>query len=161
MLSAKKRKAANEAHGTKRSKELSAFDQEDKLRDITLFLEGSHPYGLKPWGNFFHEEDQITIRESSLGKLKVLTDEILLNVLDFCSPYHLLQLAASSRVLYIFSHHEDLWRAITLKELNGKFDFSNTWKETYCRHQAGDRYRDHRPIKVSGFLRAVLLVIMQ
>jgi hypothetical protein len=151
MLSAKKRKAQESVLNAKRTKEVSALKEENNMREITVFLEGSHPYGLKPWGNFYSDETHVSIRDTSLGRFGVLKDEHVLAILESCSSYSLLQLAAVSKVFYIFCHHEDLWRAITLKELNGNFDFSNTWKETYCRHKAGPRYVTHRPIKVSGF----------
>ena len=121
------------------------------MRDITVFLEGSHPYGLKPWGNFYQDESHTSIRDSSLGRFGVLKDENILGILEMCCPYSLIRLTACSKVLYIFSHHEDLWRAMTLKEMNGNFDFTNSWKETYCRHKAGRSYVTHRPIKISGF----------
>ena len=127
------------------------MDQEDKLREITVFLEGSHPYGVKPWGNFFQEESPISIRDTSLGRFGLLKDETILAILESCSPHALLRLAASSRALYVFSHHDDLWRGITIRELDGAFDFSNSWKETYCRHRAGAAYIAHRPIRVAGF----------
>jgi hypothetical protein len=153
----KKSKIAHAYDETVPAKQLEpGYEQEDKLRDITLVLDGSHPYGLQPWGNFFSQDSNRSIRSDSLGQLRIISDELLLSIFEDFSPFTLFQLAATSKVLYVFSHHEDLWRALVLKEFKGKFDFTKSWRETYCRQKGGQTYKGHHPIKVDGFFSDIL-----
>lgn len=92
-----------------------------------------HPYGVKPWGNFMLE-GKGSIREISLGDLKLLNDEVILIVLSLVSARDLCILAQTSKVLYVFSHHSDIWRELTLKQFGGDFSFSGNWKVTLQRH---------------------------
>ena len=87
-----------------------------------------HPYGVKPWGNYMLDGDGSNIRESSLGKLRILKDENLLVILSLVSAKDLCHLAQSSKVLYVFSHHSDLWRDLTLKHIGGEFTYTGHWK---------------------------------
>lgn len=41
------------------------------------------------------------------------------------------RLTRASRAGYVFGMHEDLWRTLTLQELQGKFRFKGTWKDTF------------------------------
>ena len=76
-----------------------------------------HPYGVQPLGNAFLEanHDVILMRQNGLGKLAFFTDEILLDLLSFCSANDLANLNCCSRALYVYSMHSELWRDMMLR----------------------------------------------
>ncbi len=114
-----------------------------------------HPYGVKPWGNYMLDGSS-SIRGTSLGSLHVLNDEALILVLSMVSARELCKLAQVSRALYVFSHHSDLWRDLTLKHLGGEFTFTGNWKDTFGTHMIGKTYPGHRPRQIDSFYSDVL-----
>lgn len=50
-----------------------------------------------------------------LGRLRVLDDELLVQVLGLLPAEALARLACVNRALYCFANHEDIWRALTLE----------------------------------------------
>ena len=50
-----------------------------------------------------------------LGRLAALPDEALLNVLENLPAADLARLATSSKVLWVFCQHEELWKALCLE----------------------------------------------
>lgn len=56
-----------------------------------------------------------TALTAGLGKLKVLSDELMLQVLGLLSADSLARLACVNRAFYCFTSHEDLWRALALE----------------------------------------------
>ena len=116
-----------------------------------------HPYGVKPWGNYMLDGTTASsIRETSLGSLQVLNDEALILVLSMVSARDLCNLAQVSKALYVFSHHSDLWRDLTLKHLGGEFTFTGNWKDTFGTHAAGKSYPGHCPKHINSFYSDVL-----
>lgn len=112
-----------------------------------------HPQGVEPWGNYLLAMGKDT-RNSGLGKLSRLNDELLMQVLGMLPAETLGRLACTNRALYCFSNHEDLWRALTLEacELEGKWRYQHSWKQTYIKvsNPAHDLYTK-TPFKVQGF----------
>lgn len=128
-----------------------AAEAEMRDREIELGGEGGHPYGIQPWGNSYSPSAEPSIREPSLGALRVLSDEALVEVLGQVGARGLCTLARTSRILYVLSHIEDLWKALVILSLGGKFRFRGSWRETYksCLGQ-GRLLPPHRPIKMRG-----------
>lgn len=118
----------------------------------------AHPYGVRPWGNYLADRMHAAVtlcRTPGLGRLHVLDDELVLQVLGMLGPKDLCTIAAVSRAVYVFSHHDDLWRAMALQTL-GQSDqpvrFQRSWKHTMCSWVAlPGKYRGTRPIAVRGF----------
>lgn len=113
-----------------------------------------HPYGVKPFGNAFLETNETNkfVRRRGLGYLAAIRDDdILLEVLSFCSQKELVRLNVCSRVFYVFSMHNELWRDLMLRACKGNFMFHKTWKDTYAQHfSICGPIPCHNPIKVDG-----------
>ncbi|KAL5741992.1 hypothetical protein ACOSP7_028724 [Xanthoceras sorbifolium] len=91
----------------------------------------SHCHGVQPLGNLFFNPGSVNSRNTGLGSLQVLSDELVLDVLGFLDATHLGVLATVSKSFYVFSNHEPLWRNLVLDNLNGEFLFNGSWKSTY------------------------------
>jgi len=71
-------------------------------------------------------------RDAGLGALGRLPDALLLEgVMASLGPRELGSLCVVSHAAHAFAMHEDLWRALTLGELQGEFEFQGTWRDTY------------------------------
>ncbi|KAG0267535.1 hypothetical protein DFQ27_008676 [Actinomortierella ambigua] len=97
-----------------------------------------HPLGIKPMGNYFMDATQPGFKGScrgpSLGNLARLTDEVLLELLGHLTPQELLTLGECSRVLYAFTHLEELWRPLTLERFKGDWVWQeDSWRLTYLK----------------------------
>ena len=95
-----------------------------------------HPLGVRPGANELLEGPS-PLRSAGLGTLRVLTDALLLDVLEFLPGDALFLLSAASRALYAFTAHEDLWRTLSLRELQcaeyaGRWRFAHGWRATYA-----------------------------
>ena len=77
-------------------------------------MSGRHPLGVQPWGNFYVDPQPPT-RDAGLGRLAVLSDVLLLKVLDTVDPRSLARLAATSRVLRCFGYCEEFWKRFVLE----------------------------------------------
>lgn len=91
----------------------------------------SHSHGVQPLGNLFFSPGSVNSRNTGLGSLQLLTDELLLDILGFLGASNLGVLATVSKSLYVFTNHEPLWRNLVLDNLNGHFSFTGSWKSTY------------------------------
>jgi hypothetical protein len=100
----------------------------------------AHPLGVRPSGNLYLESDIekiIAFRANSLGLFAFLQEELLVEVLGFCSGEDLNTLSRVSHYMRAFSHHHDVWRdLVTAQFLMDKhreiyIDFFDSWRETY------------------------------
>ncbi|XP_077226187.1 arginine-specific demethylase JMJ22-like [Tasmannia lanceolata] len=91
----------------------------------------SHNHGVQPLGNLLLNNKSHNSRNSGLGNLCILTDDILIDILGFLSGTHLGLLSTVSKSLYIFCNHEPLWRNLVLETLKGGFSFNGSWKSTF------------------------------
>ncbi|KAL6145415.1 hypothetical protein ACLB2K_056103 [Fragaria x ananassa] len=91
----------------------------------------SHTHGVKPLGNLYLNPGSVNSRNTGLGNLQTLTDELVLEILAFLAGTHLGVLASVSKSFYIFANHEPLWRNLVLENLNGRLLYNCTWKSTY------------------------------
>ncbi|KAJ6778572.1 ARGININE DEMETHYLASE AND LYSYL-HYDROXYLASE JMJD [Salix koriyanagi] len=91
----------------------------------------SNTYGVQPLGNLYFSSGSINSRNTGLGNLQILTDELVLDILGFLDGTQLGVLATVSKSFYVFTNHEPLWRNLVLDKLNGEFLFNGSWKSTY------------------------------
>ena len=92
-----------------------------------------HPLGVQPLGNKLLGLGPQCCRSAGLGALAVLSDELLLHVLQHLSPDTLARLCTASRSTYAYCALEELWRAATLEAFAGDVHFCGSWRETYRR----------------------------
>ncbi|PON40808.1 LRR-domain containing protein [Trema orientale] len=92
----------------------------------------SHSHGVQPLGNFYlNPGSSVNSRNTGLGNLRTLTDELVLDILGLLGGTHLGVLATVSKSFYVFSNHEPLWRNLVLENLSGGFIYKGSWKFTY------------------------------
>lgn len=119
-------------------------------------MDAPHPYGVRPGGALWiavsdvqrarkrpredHEVDaentstEVSTRARGLGRLAFLSDQLLLDVLGCFNAVDLARVVQVSRALYVFGHHSDLWRALTLEQFGAAMRFDHvggSWKQTW------------------------------
>ena len=110
-----------------------------------------HPYGVLPPGNqFIASPEDLLVRPKGLGRMKCIhDDELVLEILSFCSFKDLGALNCCSRAMYVYSMHNELWRDLVLRICKDNFCFENSWKDTFAKHVSNTN-SIHRPIIVRG-----------
>lgn len=73
-----------------------------------------HLNGVQPVGVTFHT-GACNVRDKGLGRFALLSDELVLRVLEVLSARDLIRLSCTSKALYCFSNHEDLWKALVIE----------------------------------------------
>ncbi|KAK4272643.1 hypothetical protein QN277_021166 [Acacia crassicarpa] len=91
----------------------------------------SHTYWVQPLGNLYLNTGSINCRDTGLGNLHTLTDELVLEILGLLSGNDLGVLATVSKCFYVFTNHEPIWRNLVLENLSGGFRYNGSWKSTY------------------------------
>ncbi|PIA54196.1 hypothetical protein AQUCO_00900624v1 [Aquilegia coerulea] len=91
----------------------------------------SHSHGVQPLGNLLFNSSSHNSRNTGLGNLQTLSDELVLDILGLLEGTHLGILATVSKSLCVFCNHEPLWRNLVLENLKGDFCFNGSWKSTY------------------------------
>ncbi|KAG9445229.1 hypothetical protein H6P81_016569 [Aristolochia fimbriata] len=91
----------------------------------------SQSHGVQPLGNLLVSPTSYNSRNPGLGNLRVLPDELLVDLFGLLGPTELGRLSAVSKSLYVFCNHEPLWRNLVLEHLKGTFFFNGSWKSTY------------------------------
>lgn len=89
--------------------------------------------GVQPLGNLYFSSCAHNSRNTGLGNLQILTDELVLDILGLLDATHLANLSAVSKSLYIFCTHEPLWRNLVLEKYGGDFLFDGSWSYTYVK----------------------------
>ena len=125
-----------------------------------------HPYGVLPEGNsFFCDQQELLVRAYGLGGLRSMKDEALEEILSFLPSVDLAAVSLTSRAMYVFAHHSDLWRDLTLRAWPGRpINYVRSWKETYMRargrscedNAVGEERTLHMPICVRGIFSNML-----
>ncbi|XP_031395524.1 F-box protein At5g06550 [Punica granatum] len=119
------------------SSEYTREDQEEEEDDdpeLGFSLKSSalsQTHGVQPLGNLFLSPGAVNSRNTGLGNLQTLTDELVLEILGLLGGSHLGVLSAVSKSFYIFCSHEPLWRNIVLETVGGGFLYNGSWKSTY------------------------------
>lgn len=118
----------------------------------------AHPYGVLPPGNsFLASAAELRVREQGLGVLSVIVDDnVILDLLSYCTARDLVQLSSCSRGLYVYTMHGDLWRDLYLKIFQDRLAFCRTWKDSYARMWSNGAAPLHNPIKVRGIYSHIL-----
>ncbi|KAE8715284.1 F-box protein [Hibiscus syriacus] len=91
----------------------------------------SHSHGVQPLGNLYFNPGSINSRNTGLGNLQILSDELVLEILGLLEGTHLGVLATVSKSFYVFTSHEPLWRNLVLDNVEGRFLYNRSWKVTY------------------------------
>lgn len=91
----------------------------------------SHTHGVQPLGNLYLNTSSTNSRDTGLGNLHTLSDELVLDILGFLDSTSLGVLASVSKSFYVFTNHEPLWRNLVLENLLGGFQYKGSWKSTY------------------------------
>ncbi|CAI9097533.1 OLC1v1033983C1 [Oldenlandia corymbosa var. corymbosa] len=91
----------------------------------------SRSHGVQPLGNFYLSTSSHNSRNSGLGNLQPLTDELVLEILGLLDGIHLGVLSNVSKAFYVFCNHESLWRNLVLENCKGGFLYNGTWRSTY------------------------------
>ncbi|CAL5356932.1 unnamed protein product [Camellia sinensis] len=91
----------------------------------------SHSHGVQPLGNLYFNPSSHNSRNTGLGNLQTLTDELVLEILGFLSATHLGVLSTVSKSFYVFSNHEPIWRNLVLENSEDGFLYNGSWKSTY------------------------------
>ncbi|KAL3623459.1 Arginine-specific demethylase jmj22 [Castilleja foliolosa] len=91
----------------------------------------SHSHGVQPLGNLYFGSSSFNSRNNGLGNLKILTDELVLEILGLMSGPHLGVLSTVSKSFYVFCSHEPLWRNLVLESCENGFLFNGSWKNTF------------------------------
>lgn len=64
----------------------------------------------------------------------------------------LLRLSAASKVLFVFSNLESVWKSLYLENFPSQIQYYRNWKSTYILASAGRLLQDDLHITVSGKL---------
>jgi len=125
-----------------------------------------HPYGVVPLGNLYVTKDQDLLRRRRVGlgvALQAVPDEALIELLSFLSAEELAKVSRASRAFYVYAHHSDLWRDLTLRRFEGTgVSYRDSWKETFVatlyrnEPNRGGPHVKHVPIKVTGIFSNLL-----
>ncbi|RPB10125.1 F-box and JmjC domain-containing protein [Morchella conica CCBAS932] len=91
----------------------------------------SHPLRIKPSGNAYTSESNL--RDTSTGLFAVFPDELIIDILGYLDAESLSQLGFTSRGLYAFSRHEELWKALFIESPKSKLPFTwrGIWRRTH------------------------------
>lgn len=120
----------------------------------------SHPFGVQPSGNIalVAHTSKFNVRLIGLGRLlNKLSDEAIINMLSHLEARDLISLSQSSRILYVFCNHSDLWRDLYLSRWGQDIEFVNTWRDSFARRwhltnskNVGELPPLVQPIKIDG-----------
>ncbi|XP_057948115.1 arginine-specific demethylase JMJ22 isoform X1 [Malania oleifera] len=125
-------RAASEKLNSISEKQQSSDQDEDKEEGFRLKASASsHSHGVQPLGNLYLNPSSHNSRNTGLGNLQTLTDELVLEILGLLSGAQLGILTTVSKSFYVFCSHEPLWRNLVLENLNGRFLYIGSWKYTY------------------------------
>eukprot|EP00039_Didymoeca_costata_P008160 m.108685 g.108685 ORF g.108685 m.108685 type:complete len:486 (+) comp13974_c0_seq1:164-1621(+) len=139
------------------SKRRKVSEEEKEFFNASNLLQsGTHPYGVEPTGNALVKDAAKSCREAGLGVLASLTDELILNILEFLDVQSLGRIANVSRAFYVIGHTDELWKSRVVdshpSHKAGGFWFQNTWKDTCaCLLHPDKKIPPHKPIKVAGY----------
>ncbi|RPB00894.1 F-box and JmjC domain-containing protein [Choiromyces venosus 120613-1] len=118
-----------------------------------------HPLKIKPSGNAYTASTNL--RDTSTGLFAMFMDELILDFMGYLEPESLRTLGITSKGLYAFSRHDELWRFLFIESPKSKapFKWRGTWRRTYLNLEPSqesriftpDLYSDtlHRPFQMS------------
>jgi len=87
----------------------SVYGDQDQEEEVMI---PPHPLGIKPSGNAFSASYN---SKSVTGYFTILTDDLLIQILELLDAPSLLCSGATCKALYAFSRFEDLWKSLLLR----------------------------------------------
>ncbi|KAJ0480728.1 putative transcription factor & chromatin remodeling &Metalloenzymes JmjC family [Helianthus annuus] len=148
----KKRRKPHKFNPKTRKQNPNSTQQQDLPTEDGFSLKNSYPshnYGVQPLGNFYFSSSPHNSRNTGLGNIQTLTDELVLDILGLLEATHLGILSTVSKSFYVFCNHEPLWRNLVLDNCDDDgFLFKGSWKSTFV---AGN-YPSFDVLKVGGSL---------
>ncbi|OMO51919.1 hypothetical protein CCACVL1_29495 [Corchorus capsularis] len=117
-----------------KSHQLEDNDNEEEEDEEGFNLKSSapsHSHGVQPLGNLYFNPGSVNSRNTGLGNLQILSDELVLEILGLLEGTQLGFLATVSKSFYVFTSHEPLWRNLVLDKVEGGFSYNRSWKITY------------------------------
>ncbi|KAI9720386.1 MAG: hypothetical protein M1812_002892 [Candelaria pacifica] len=113
-------------------------DWPPNLRDKTVTVP-PHPLKLKPAGNAYTSRENLRI---SLGSLTALTDELIIQTMEFLDGISLLKIGATCKALFAFASLEELWKSLFIGSVQPtSMTWQGTWRSTYLRVEASQTSR--------------------
>uniref|UniRef100_A0ACD5WUJ9 Uncharacterized protein n=1 Tax=Avena sativa TaxID=4498 RepID=A0ACD5WUJ9_AVESA len=107
---------------------------------------------VQPLGNLLlAAARRANLRDSGLGALRPLPDDLILDILGLLPARDLAALSVASKAFYVISSHDTLWRAIVLAELGGDFAFAGSWRTTYIAAVSVRAHCPPRALEINGF----------
>ncbi len=100
--------------------------------ECSLNFDLTHPLSILPLGNSYVDPEGNRTRSEGLGSLSILDDELILEILTFFRSTASLE--RTSKALYAFCFHEELWRDRCIDE--SKLDFVYSWRTTFLTSEA-------------------------
>ncbi|KAK9079244.1 hypothetical protein SSX86_000914 [Deinandra increscens subsp. villosa] len=135
QIQKKKRRKPHKFNPKNRRKNPNFTDKpQDSATEDGFSLKASSPsqnYGVQPLGNFYLTSSPHNSRNTGLGNIQTLTDELVLDILGFLGGTHLGVLSSVSKSFYVFCNHEPLWRNLVLEDCEDGFLFKGSWKSTF------------------------------
>jgi hypothetical protein len=68
--------------------------------------------------------------------MRILSDECLLQIMELLDAESLELLGSCSKQLYVVTHHQPLWKQLTVDAFPSGFDFCTDWRTTWQRETA-------------------------
>lgn len=115
----------------RRQDEIEEDEEEDEGGFKLKSSATSNIHGVQPLGNLFFSSSSHNSRDTGLGNLQKLTDELVLEILGLLNGAHLGLLSTVTKSLYVLCTHEPLWRNLVLDSLKGGFSYDGSWRKTY------------------------------
>ncbi|KAF9595424.1 hypothetical protein IFM89_000342 [Coptis chinensis] len=133
LMNNQKKKKRNKTKQASNFQKQDSFDEEEEEEEAFSLKSSvsSHSHGVQPLGNLLFSSSSHNSRNTGLGNLQTLSDELVLDILGLLEGTHLAILAMVSKSFYVFCNHEPLWRNLVLENFKGGFFFSESWKTTY------------------------------
>ncbi|KAL5705594.1 Arginine-specific demethylase jmj22 [Ranunculus cassubicifolius] len=125
-----KNKKRKKSHKTKSQSPNSSINEEDQAFNLKK-SSSSHSHGVQPLGNLLFNSSSHNSRNTGLGNLHKLSDDLVLDILAFLEGINLGVLSTVSKSFYVFCNHEPLWRNLVLENFKGGFSYTNSWRFTY------------------------------
>lgn len=100
-------------------------------------MQSSNPLGLLPEGQaLVSSKNGLKVRQSGLGRLSVLSDELLFFIFSsLLSPLDLIRLERTSKSFYAFCRQDVHFKQALLQSTRGQLNtWRGTWRETYVEH---------------------------
>ncbi|XAR69838.1 hypothetical protein NMG60_11001573 [Bertholletia excelsa] len=126
----KKQKVLSDEKPTSRSVEEEQAEETEEGFSLKTSAP-SHAHGVQPLGNLYFSPSSQNSRNTGLGSLQTLTDELVLEILGLLSGTNLGILSTVSKSFYVFCNHEPLWRNLVLENYNVGFLYNGSWKRTF------------------------------